>query len=193
MAWPTGRKQCHALPVPDFRTRADSMRELASFLTSQEEYAMALTPLSRGSDFPALGRVRDELDRMVESLWNSRFGLENLSGTGQWLPRLDMSETDTAVVVNVDVPGIDPKQIDISVTGDTLTIRGERQEEKETKGKTFHRLERSYGSFCRSVGLPTSVDVDKIKATAKEGVLTITLPKREEVRPRQIKVETTSK
>jgi HSP20 family protein len=133
--------------------------------------------------------MRDEFDRMVESLWNSRFGIDNLAGTGQWLPRLDVAETDSDVVVHVDVPGIDPKKIDISVTGDVLTIRGERDEVKDTKETTFHRVERSYGSFSRVITLPTSVDVEKISATAKEGVLTVTLPKRDEVRPRQIKVE----
>jgi HSP20 family protein len=70
-----------------------------------------------------------------------------------------------------------------------LTIRGERDEVKDTKETTFHRVERSYGSFSRVITLPTSVDVEKISATAKEGVLTVTLPKRDEVRPRQIKVE----
>ncbi len=150
---------------------------------------MALTPLSKNVEFPAFGRIRDEFDRMVESLWSSRFGIDNLAGTGQWLPRLDVAETDSSVIVHVDVPGIDPKQIDLSVTGDVLTIRGERAEEKETKEKTFHRVERSYGSFNRAITLPASVNVDEISATAKEGVLTITLPKREEARPRQIKVE----
>lgn len=92
-------------------------------------------------------------------------------------PRIDVSETDKEIRISAELPGMDEKDIDVSLTRDSLTIRGEKKEEKEEKGKDFFRMERSYGSFTRSVPLPVEVDTDKAAATFKKGVLTVTLPK----------------
>jgi HSP20 family protein len=109
--------------------------------------------------------------------------------TGAMVPALDMSETDTAIEVRVDLPGVSAKDIDIQVSGSVLTISGERQEEKEEKGKTFHRLERRYGNFSRTLTLPCPVVESEVAAEYRDGVLTITLPKTEESKAHKIKVK----
>lgn len=110
--------------------------------------------------------------------------------TGGCAPSLDLSETDQAVDVRMDVPGIKSDDIDIQLNGNLLTVSGTRKEEKEEKGRTFHRLERRCGSFSRSVTLPCAVKEDKIDAQYHDGVLTISLPKCEEAKARKIKVKT---
>jgi HSP20 family protein len=92
-------------------------------------------------------------------------------------PRVDVSETDTEIKVSAELPGMEEKDIDVSLTRDTLTIKGEKKEESEEKGKDYYRMERSYGSFTRSIPLPVEVNTDKVEATFKKGVLDITLPK----------------
>ena len=102
---------------------------------------------------------------------------------------MDVAETDDAVIVKAEVPGVDPKDIEVTLTGGVLTIKGEKREEKEEKGKRTHRIERAYGAFSRSIDLPEGVDPDNITAECKDGVLTVTLPKKPEAKARQIKVE----
>lgn len=109
--------------------------------------------------------------------------------SGAMAPALDMSETDTAIDVRMDLPGTTAKDIDIHVNGNVLTVSGERKEEKEEKGKTFHRVERHYGSFARSVTLPCTVNEDEVAAEYKDGVLTVKLPKAEEAKAHKIKVK----
>lgn len=103
-------------------------------------------------------------------------------------PAADVSETDGAVQVRVDVPGMDAKDIDVQVVNGVLQVTGERKEEREQKGKTWHKIERRTGSFSRAVGLPCAVQDDKAKADYKDGVLTVTLPKTEEARPHKVKI-----
>jgi len=92
-------------------------------------------------------------------------------------PHIDVSETDKEIKVSAELPGMDEKDIDVSLTRDTLTIKGEKKQEAEDKGEGYYRMERSYGSFTRSIPLPIEVDTDKVQATFKKGVLEITLPK----------------
>ena len=94
------------------------------------------------------------------------------------------------IVVKAEVPGIDAKDINISVTGDVLTIKGEKKSEREEKEENYHLVERSYGSFSRSLVLPAAVDLDKIEAKYDKGVLTVTCPKKEEVKPKAIEIKT---
>jgi HSP20 family protein len=108
---------------------------------------------------------------------------------GTMVPALDVSETDTAIDVRMDVPGITAKDIDIQINGNLLTVSGERKEEKEEKGKTFHRIERSCGNFSRSVTLPCSVAESEVAAEYHDGVLTIKLPKKEESKAHKVKVK----
>lgn len=98
---------------------------------------------------------------------------------GPFSPSIDIMDTEKEVVVTAELPGVDENNIDISITKDTLTIKGEKKAEKEEKGKDFHLVERSYGSFIRTIPLPVDVETEKVGATYKKGVLTIKLPKTE--------------
>jgi HSP20 family protein len=106
-----------------------------------------------------------------------------------WSPAVDIYETENELVLKADVPDVDLKDIDVRVENQTLTISGERKFEQENTGKGYHRIERSYGSFVRSFAVPNSFDTDKIAADFKNGVLSVSLPKKEAAKPRQIKVE----
>jgi len=104
-------------------------------------------------------------------------------------PAVDVVETPASIVVKAEVPGVDPKQMEISITGDALTIRGEKKAEKEEKGKNYHRIERSCGSFSRTITLPSYADGEKVSADYKDGVLTVTLGKKEEAKPKNVNVQ----
>ena len=103
---------------------------------------------------------------------------------------MDVKESAEAVVVKAEVPGIDAQDINISVTGDVLTIKGEKKSEREEKEANYHLVERNYGSFSRSLKLPAAVDVDNITAKYDKGVLTVTCPKKEAVKPKAIEIKT---
>ena len=106
-----------------------------------------------------------------------------------WSPSVDIYETENELVLKADLPEVDQKNIDVRVENQTLTIAGERKFEKKDDQKGFHRIERSYGSFVRSFAVPNTFDTDHIAANFQNGVLTVTLPKKEAAKPRQIKVE----
>ena len=112
-----------------------------------------------------------------------------ISGETAWAPVVNVEETDNELVVTADVPGIDPKDLDISLDNNILTIRGERKEEKDEKKKNFHRVERFYGTVQRSVQFPGGVDSSKLSATSKNGVVTITMPKSAEAKRKKIEVK----
>jgi HSP20 family protein len=127
------------------------------------------------------------MDRLWDRFFSERPALDMLEKS--WEPTLDISETKSDLIVKAELPGIDPKEIDISLTGDTLTIKGEKQQEKEEKEENYYRIERSYGIFSRTIKLPVSVQNNKIKASYQHGVLKITLPKSEEAKQKQIKIK----
>ncbi|MBZ5728710.1 MAG: Hsp20/alpha crystallin family protein [Acidobacteriia bacterium] len=106
-----------------------------------------------------------------------------------WSPAVDIYETENELVLKADLPDVDQKEIDVRVENQTLTISGERKFAKEEVGKGYHRIERSYGNFMRSFAVPNTFDTEKIGAEFHNGVLTVTLPKKEAAKPRQIKVE----
>ena len=112
--------------------------------------------------------------------------------TRPWSPAVDIYETENELVLKADVPDVDAKDIDVRVENQTLTVSGERKFEQEKASKGFHRIERSYGSFVRSFAVPSTFDTDKIDAAFKNGVLTVTLPKKETAKPRQVKVAVTA-
>lgn len=133
--------------------------------------------------------LRDAMDRLLgESFIRPWASLGTFFG-GEALA-LDMYETDDSVVVEATVPGVKPEEIGVHVTGNVLTIKGERKEEKKEKKAAYIYQERTYGNFSRSVTLPTDVDVDKAEAEFEHGVLTLTLPKAEAVKPKTIKIKT---
>ncbi len=136
--------------------------------------------------------LREEFNRLYDSFLRGDLGLEPFREWGKFSLALDVAEDDDAVVIKADVPGLDAKDIDISVTGQTLTIKGEKASETETsdEGKSYHRSERRYGAFSRTVTLPGNVDAENIQAECKKGVLKITLPKLESEKPRRIEIKT---
>ena len=109
-----------------------------------------------------------------------------------WAPSVDIYETENELVLKADLPDVDSKDIDVRVENHTLTLAGQRKFEKQDNGKGYHRIERSYGNFVRSFAVPNSFDTENINAAFKNGVLTVTLPKREAAKPRQIKIEAAS-
>jgi HSP20 family protein len=122
------------------------------------------------------GNLRREMDRLfdrfAEPIWEP---FETMAG--DWVPKLDVSETKDAMVVGAEMPGVDPKEIEIALMGDVLTLKGEKEKETVEKEERYHRVERTYGAFLRSVPLPMAVDGSKVTATFKNGVLVVTLPK----------------
>ena len=144
-------------------------------------------PFTELAPFREFERMRRDMDR----LWDSFFerGVRRTDEEGEWLPSLDVAETKNDVVVKAEIPGMDPKDIDISLTDGLLTIKGEKKQEREEKEKDYHLVERSYGTFTRSIRLPKEVQRDKINASYKNGVLTVTLPKSEEAKRQEIKIK----
>jgi len=139
--------------------------------------------------FREISRLRREMDRLWEDYFGSgRRGLQPLQA--EFAPAVDVKETADQVVVKAEVPGMDAKDINISVTGDVLTIKGEKKSEREEKEENYHLVERSYGSFSRSMVLPAAVDLDKIEAKYDKGVLTVTCTKKEGVKPKAIEIKT---
>jgi HSP20 family protein len=112
-----------------------------------------------------------------------------LDSQKRWVPAFDIAETETEIVVKAELPGMDVKDIEITLTDGLLTIKGEKKREHEDKRENYHRIERQYGSFSRSVSLSKGVKADAIDAGYKDGVLTVTLPKAEEHKPRKIEVK----
>ena len=127
------------------------------------------------------------MNRLLNLAW-SRDGSEELTD-GIWQPPVDIYEDEAVVMIKAELPGIDQKDIDVRIEGNTLTLRGERKQEHSIQKENYHRVERYYGTFQRSFSLPNTVDTEKIRAACDKGVLTITLPKKKEAKPKQINVE----
>ena len=148
--------------------------------------------LVRWEPFRDLVSLQEAMDRLFEeSFVQSRVGWP--ASVGMEALAVDMYETDDAIIVKTAVPGIKPEDLDVSIVGDTLTIRGETKAEGEIKKENYIRRERRCGSFCRSLALPLPVMVDEAEAEFENGILTLTLPKAEEVKPKAIKVKAKSK
>jgi HSP20 family protein len=124
---------------------------------------------------PWMGLGMQEMDRLLTRLAEMKW--EDLPTLGDWVPSMDISETKDSLIATVEVPGMEQKDIQISLQESLLTIKGEKRQEQEEKGERYHRVERSYGTFTRTVGLPVGVDVTRVTATCKNGLLTVTLPK----------------
>src|SRR5437867_7912749 len=141
--------------------------------------------LTRWEPFRGSTTLQDQVSRLFNDVLE-RSGEE--SSLTAWAPSVDIYETEHELVVKADLPDVDPKDLDIRVENNILTIRGEREFEKRVNEENYLRVERSYGSFARSFTLANTVNPDAIKAEYRNGVLTLTIPKREEARPKQIKV-----
>ncbi len=147
-----------------------------------------MTQLTRWEPFRDLISLREAMDRLFEeSVVRPQAG--ELGPRMMGTLAVDMYETDEAVVVKTAIPGVDPEDIDISVTGDTLTIKGETRAEEEVEEENYVCRERRYGAFSRSLTVPVAIEADKADAEFDDGILTLTLPKAEEVKPKAIEVK----
>jgi HSP20 family protein len=147
-----------------------------------------MNAISRWEPFRGLGSLQDQVNRLFEDTF-ARSGEGELAS---WSPAVDIYETEGELVVKADLPDIKGKDIDIRVENNTLTIRGERKFEEKVNKDNYLRVERAYGTFTRSFSLPNTVNTEGIQAEYHDGVLTVHLPKREESKPKQIKIAVSS-
>ena len=135
-----------------------------------------------------LSSMQDRMNRIWGSLYDR--GHEDVTSRGGWQPPVDIYETEgNDIVLKAELPGLRREDIDLTVENTTLTIKGQRRPDEAIREQQYHRLERAYGSFSRSFTLPNTIEPAKVRADYRDGVLTITLPLRQEARPRQIQVE----
>jgi HSP20 family protein len=143
----------------------------------------------RFEPFRDLVTIQDRMNRLFnEAFRGPRAGDEDWGLGGSWAPAVDILEQDGNIVLKAELPGVDPKDVDVRVENNTLTLKGERKADHEVKKENYHRVERSYGTFTRSFSLPNVVDTEKIKAEYRDGVLNVTLPTKEEAKPKQISI-----
>jgi len=137
------------------------------------------------------GRELSTLRKEMDDLWTRFFGESPLARkwAEEWSPSVDVTETKESFLVNAELPGLDAKDVDVSISGNVLTIKGEKKKEEEEKDEHHHYVERYYGSFQRSFQLPANVKAEKIDATFEKGILKITLPKKEEAKRKQIEIK----
>ena len=141
----------------------------------------------RWDPFRDLNMLQDRMNRLFDDAgrtWRS----DEPAATTTWSPAVDIFETEGEIVVKAELPGMDRKDIALNLEKNVLTLRGERRFAKETKEDNYHRIERSYGAFSRAFSIPTTVDEEQISADYKDGVLKIVLPKKEQVKPKQIRI-----
>ncbi|MBI3787876.1 MAG: Hsp20/alpha crystallin family protein [Ignavibacteriales bacterium] len=131
----------------------------------------------------------EEIDRLFDNFFHGDIQADNSFLSSVWTPAVDVAEQDDQYVVKIELPGVNKDDVKITLESNILTVRGEKKQEKEIKEDSYHRMERSYGSFQRSFTLPTMVKSDKIDASFKDGILTVRLPKAEEAKPKQIEVK----
>jgi HSP20 family protein len=155
---------------------------------------MNLIPWRNGNKSSSIQRMpadepfrafRTEMDRLFDRFlgeFDTSFG-DLFTPTGEWVPAFDVAETDDAFTVRAEIPGVDPKDVEITVAGNILTVAGEKSDKNEERGRGFFRSERCFGSFRRSIQLPATVDTDKVKAEHANGVVTIRLAKSESATP----------
>ena len=137
--------------------------------------------------FRELRTMQDQMNRMLDMAWNREFGEELKEGV--WQPPVDIYEDEHSVIIKAEVPDVEQKDIEVRIENGTLTLRGERKHSSDIRKENYYRVERYFGQFQRSFSLPQTIDQDKVQATCDKGILTITLPKREETKPKAISVE----
>jgi HSP20 family protein len=144
--------------------------------------------ITRWDPFRDLGILQERMNRVFEDAAVRGWKNDEPSATTSWSPAVDIYETDSEIMVQAELPGIDRKDIALQLENNVLTLRGDRRFEKETNQENYHRIERSYGGFSRAFTIPTIVDEDKIRADYRDGILKIALPKKEQVKAKQIKI-----
>lgn len=149
-----------------------------------------MSALIRNAPFRDFLRLHDELTRALDAGFRGVPGeSENLGG---WAPPVDIYEDAEGITLRAELPEVDPNAVDLRVENGTLTLKGERKLDREEKKENYRRIERFYGTFSRSFSLPPTVDTEKVRAEYKQGVLSVFLPRREETKPRQIRVKVES-
>lgn len=144
--------------------------------------------LVRWDPFRDLVSIQDELSRLFGRTYGGSEALRPSAG-GVWMPSMDVYETEDKIVAKLELPGIDPNNVDVSVEDSTLTISGAREFSDEVKEESYHRVERRYGSFTRAITLPHTADAEKVNANFDNGVLTIEVAKAEKAKPKKIQVK----
>jgi HSP20 family protein len=144
--------------------------------------------ITRWDPFRDLSILQERMNRVFEDAAVRGWKNDEPSATTSWSPAVDIYETDSEIMVQAELPGVDRKDIALQLENNVLTLKGDRRFEKETNQENYHRIERSYGGFSRAFTIPTIVDEDKIRADYKDGILKIALPKKEQVKAKQIKI-----
>lgn len=147
-----------------------------------------MSSLASLRDRGEVDKIRSEINRLFYEYFG-RLPSRRLPDRGDWSPAVDISETDQTFVVHVEAPGMERKDLELSLRGRILLIKGKKRKEREEKNKSHYRIERKYGAFSRSLELPDEVDVDKLEARYKDGVLTISIPKMKDLDVRKIEVK----
>jgi HSP20 family protein len=140
----------------------------------------------RWDPFDEIMSTREAMDRLFEDFFSRR---PRQAGPMVWQPAIEISETENDIIVKAELPGIDPKNVEVNVTAEGLTIKGEARTEQEEKKRNYYRRELRYGAFQRTIGLPIEVKGEDAKATFRHGILEVKVPKAERVRPKSVKVE----
>ena len=152
-----------------------------------------MSTIVRWDPFKEVATLQDRMNRVFGEAWGRTHRPDEDYISGSWMPAVDVRESKDALEISTELPGIEPKEVEVSVENGVLTLKGSRQFEKATEGETYHRVERAYGSFERSFSLPTNVDPERVQAVYRHGVLHLTLPKREEAKPRSISIKVEDK
>jgi HSP20 family protein len=149
---------------------------------------MSVMTLVRWNPYRGLRSLNRELEGFFEDWGTPWLATQENKELSNWTPEVDLSETKEGFMLKAELPGVKKEDVKITLKDDLLTIAGEKKSEKEIKDENYHRTERVYGSFARSFRLPTAVEVEKVKAEYKDGVLHLTLPKAESVKPKEIQI-----
>jgi HSP20 family protein len=150
---------------------------------------MNLVPWRRGGQMDLFQQLQREMDQLMQRFFGEADGGTGRTDLVAWAPRVDVEEDDKQFVVKADLPGVDPKDVEVSVVENALVLRGQKKEEREEKKKNYHRVERFEGQFYREIPLPRGIDADKVQAKSANGVVTVTIPKKAEAQPKKIAVQ----
>ncbi len=145
-------------------------------------------PIMKWDPFKDLLSIQERMNRLFEAAL-SRSDVAELGDYSAWSPLADVYEIEEGLVISMELPGIIEDDIDISMSGDTLSIRGERKMDKEVQKESYHRIERAYGSFSRHFNIPPGMETGKVSASFKDGILTISIPRKEASKPKKIKIQ----
>ena len=149
---------------------------------------LTITPRKAPSDSD-LGRIRDEMERAIETMLTEPLLEPRLFRVQGWMPVVDVSETDTEMVIRAEVPGMADEDVELAVVGNAIVLSGEKRSEEESSGEDWRRCERRFGAFRRVIELPQSVNAEGAEAESENGVVTIRVPKRPDAQPRQIEIK----